>query len=423
MATITLQPNAAAGVDVYIRNGIYAGNNFGVANLLIGETNADTTTARVLIKFDLSSLPSDATIISATLSLYATSDLSDNARTFRVYRQKRAWVEGTQDNAVNTTGASWNEYSPGNSWQTAGGFGANDCEQTDIGSRAFTATETLSQFKDFTLTPTTKSALDLGNGWLVKADTEANDAYGFPSSDNATAANRPKLVIVYKVLSPVAGTSPGTSSTSGTLKGKAGVGSSISAVATVAGTLFASVQAVGSSDGLAVVTGTLSATGNLAGTATGTAQVDGSIMSVVLLAGSAAGIATDVATLTSIDHLRGAVAGTSVESGLLKATGYLQGSAEGTATATARSVGDVSLSGSSLAIATESAILTARGYADGSSATIATVVGVIVALGRLAGNSSGVSSSTASLDDGIVPSGLEESTYIHMFTGHFRKMR
>ena len=145
---------------------------------------------RALIRFDLSSLPADALISSATLSLYAVLDASDNARTCRVYRQLRAWTEA---------GATHNTYNGVDNWQTAGGFGAADCEQTDIGSRAFTATETLNEFKDFSLTPITKAALDNGSGWLVKMDTETDDNYSVASSDNATAAARPKLVIVYSL--------------------------------------------------------------------------------------------------------------------------------------------------------------------------------------------------------------------------------
>jgi len=66
-------------------------------------------------------------------------------------------------------------------------------------SRSWLAAGTLNEFKDFALSPVTKAALDLGNGWLVKADTEADDGHGFSASDNGTAANRPKLVVVYTV--------------------------------------------------------------------------------------------------------------------------------------------------------------------------------------------------------------------------------
>lgn len=189
MPALTLQPNATDGIDTMLKANA-ATTNFGTdVDLEVGELTGNANfIRRVLIKFDLSTLPSDATINSATLSLRCVADLASSATTYRVYRLKRAWTE---------TGATWNTYDGTNNWSTAGGFHADDCEQTDIGSRAFTATETLNEFKDFALTPTSKGALDLGNGWLIKADTELNDGYRFNSSDQATQANAPKLVIDY----------------------------------------------------------------------------------------------------------------------------------------------------------------------------------------------------------------------------------
>lgn len=197
--TLELQPDATAGIDTLI-HGLAPTNNFGVfTSLIVGHTGGVSAKIRTLIKFDLSSLPGNAVISSATFSMYALVDASDNARTFRVFRQRRAWLEGTRSNIDDNpaTGATWVRYDLTNNWSSQGGFGAADCEQTDIGNRDFTATEALNVFKDFPLTPTTKTGLDLGNGWLVKADVESDDRYDFASSDHATAANRPKLVIVY----------------------------------------------------------------------------------------------------------------------------------------------------------------------------------------------------------------------------------
>ena len=188
--TLSLQPNATAGLDTFLSSLAATTNTSGQTNIYVGEDITGTEIYRSLIKFDLSTVPASASVSSAILSLYASVDFSSTASTFRVYRQKRAWVEAQ---------ATWNIYATGNSWQTAGGFGANDCEQTDIGSLAFSATETLNVFKDFNLTPTSISALDLGNGWMIKSDMESNDAYGFASSDNATAANRPRLQIIYSL--------------------------------------------------------------------------------------------------------------------------------------------------------------------------------------------------------------------------------
>lgn len=185
-----VQPNAADGLDAIISESATTTNygtldNFGVGNATVGSGNR-----RTLIKFNLDALPAIATLKTVKLSLCVRTDDSANARTFRVYRTKRAWVEAQ---------ATWNIYSTGNNWSTAGGFHANDCEQTDIGSADFSASETPYAFKDFSLTPTTKTALDLGNGWLIKADTEADDLYYFFSSDWSTDAERPKLTITYQL--------------------------------------------------------------------------------------------------------------------------------------------------------------------------------------------------------------------------------
>ncbi len=193
LKVLSLQPAEATAVDTYILASS-ATTNFGTSATLRVGNEGGGTTDRALIKFDLSSIPSGSTIVSATLSLYCTTDTSINSRTYRVFRMIQAWVE---------TQATWNVYSTGNNWATAGAFGAADCEQTDIGSRVFTATETLNEFKDFTLTASAVQDMITGgsftnNGFLIKADTEASDNYRFASSSDGTAANRPKLVVLYR---------------------------------------------------------------------------------------------------------------------------------------------------------------------------------------------------------------------------------
>jgi hypothetical protein len=200
--TFTSQPDATAGVDAII-DSVHSTYNYGTSvGVWIGDDAGDVS--RQLIKFDLATLPSDAIISAATLSLWCNGDYASNAGTWKVYRQKRAWVEGTRAGAEDNpaTGATWARYDTTNNWQTAGGFGSDDCEQTEIGSRAFTATEVLSEFKAISLTPTTKANLDLGNGWLIKTVLESSDCYTFRSSDYTTAGERPKLVIEYTLPYP-----------------------------------------------------------------------------------------------------------------------------------------------------------------------------------------------------------------------------
>ena len=191
MASTILQP--ADGIDTFLHRDT-ATTNYGTnTSLFIGNNGGGTNTYRTLIKFaGLSdgTVPQSSNIISATLSLYCYAEASGNARTLRVYRSKRVWVEAQ---------ATWNIYSTGNNWATAGGFGADDCEQTDIGSRDFSATEATGAYKDWSLTAAAVQEMVRGtwtnNGLLIKADTENTDRYAFYSSDNAD--NKPKLTVVY----------------------------------------------------------------------------------------------------------------------------------------------------------------------------------------------------------------------------------
>jgi len=184
--TITLQPDATAGADTHI-NSAYPNNNYGTSITANVGRVSGTTLYRFLLKFDLSSLPDSAILNSSILTLY--QQYADIPNTIEIFRSKRAWVESQ---------ATWNVYATGNSWQEAGGFGADDCDTTVIGSRAFTEPDS-SGYLDFVLTPTTKADLDFGNGWLLKAADEVwTYTYClFYTSNGSTAAYRPKLVIEY----------------------------------------------------------------------------------------------------------------------------------------------------------------------------------------------------------------------------------
>lgn len=166
---------------------------------------------RTLIGFAVASIPGDPVLDLVEFSLYQIANYATNARIVRVFRLKRDWVESE---------ATWNIYSTGNSWATAGGFGSDDCEQTDIGYLSIPATGT-QQYYTWTLTPTSKADLDLGYGWMVKADTENSDYHDWISSDSASTAQRPKLVIEY---------TPGTSVSLSTATLTAtGIGAAVSA--------------------------------------------------------------------------------------------------------------------------------------------------------------------------------------------------
>lgn len=166
-------------------------------DLGIGETSTSTNYyRRALFQFDLSSIPSNATICSVKLSLFvATGSNALNDRVVRVYRLKTAWSEQT---------GTWNSASTGVSWQVAGASGANDRESTDLGSLLVPATVANATELIWILDPARIQEMTSGaftnNGFLLQPDTELDDLHYFYSSDYVTnPARRPKLVIQYSV--------------------------------------------------------------------------------------------------------------------------------------------------------------------------------------------------------------------------------
>lgn len=140
MAQVTLSSPS----DTWLDN-TNATSNFGTnADMYVGEYGSGSQVSRALIKWDLSSIPSGSTITGVTMRLRDIgTNLGTNNRTMRVYRCLRAWVE---------TEATWNVYSSGNSWGTAGAANTtSDREATDVGSISMPGTE-VAQYYDITLT-------------------------------------------------------------------------------------------------------------------------------------------------------------------------------------------------------------------------------------------------------------------------------
>jgi hypothetical protein len=117
--TTTIQPSSA---DTYIRDTATT-TNFGTAIAMVsgdGSGSLDQKN-RFLVKFDYSSVPASAAVTNANVELYEF-DAADGAGlgswTMEVRRCLRNWVE---------TQATWNIYSTGNNWTTAGaGSDGND---------------------------------------------------------------------------------------------------------------------------------------------------------------------------------------------------------------------------------------------------------------------------------------------------------
>ena len=191
----TFQP---ANIDSYI-GANQATTNYGSATeIRIGEHSAITGEIyRGLLKFDGLSdgtIRPNSTINSCVLYLYKYGDISGVIRYNDVYRLKRAWV-GSE--------VTWNVWKTGSNWSSAGGFHADDCEQTRIGRRINSAGEG-NGFKDWTLDNAAIQEIVAGtwanNGFLIRTDAETNDGYQYYSSNYAVnAALRPYLYVNWTI--------------------------------------------------------------------------------------------------------------------------------------------------------------------------------------------------------------------------------
>lgn len=182
--------------DTWIRDGNPTQNRGTDPNISVGEWNAGADVRRGLVQFDFSSIPAEATITSAVLSIWVAGDTSDNARTISAYRVLRNWI-GTQ--------ATWNIYITGNNWGTAGCSNTStDREAGAIGTQSVAASPSVGDEIAITLTNASIQTMitDGGftnNGWLLKVDTENNDLIDYDSSRGTTVEERPKLVINYSL--------------------------------------------------------------------------------------------------------------------------------------------------------------------------------------------------------------------------------
>lgn len=137
---------------------------------------------RILIKYDLSSVPKDQDINSAVLSLYCTEDNASTGSNAMVYMPKADWVQSEAD---------WFEYSEGNKWNKEGG---------DIGLKALATFEVKNDATDswfeFDLTETIKeyvSGEKENRGFIILLD-DVDNLY-LESSEAENESQRPKLTI------------------------------------------------------------------------------------------------------------------------------------------------------------------------------------------------------------------------------------
>lgn len=168
--------------------------NFGTnVELSVGRSAAGQI-RRSLLRFP--NLPAGVTTIAnGKLYLYSSAVSMTAPRDLTVYRVLRNWVE---------TQATWNVYSTGNNWGTAGCANATDFESTTIGTVSVPASPAANSE---IIVPLTSSLLlaylaaqsTYAGAFLLKmVAAEATNDYWRPHSNDAvTPTLRPKLTFDY----------------------------------------------------------------------------------------------------------------------------------------------------------------------------------------------------------------------------------
>jgi uncharacterized repeat protein (TIGR01451 family) len=186
-ATATL--TATEDANIWIGSGGTT-KNYGNCNILYANGNpAD----RALIKFDISNIPSNATIVSANLKMTKIGG-SNTATNFSVHKITNNWMEGT-GTCTGTTGvANWSQRQPGINWTTPGGdFNPTSEATISVSNNGNYNWSIPALVQSWVANPSSNYGL------MLKFANEAsvNNEMEFGSSENSTVANRPQLVINY----------------------------------------------------------------------------------------------------------------------------------------------------------------------------------------------------------------------------------
>lgn len=189
MAVLTLQGTGVTdtALDSSVPDTDLSGGNY----LYIGRYDT-AWYGRSILKFDISSIPAGSTINSATLSFWVAIDYSNNNRDIGLYRILRTVV---------IEQATWNSYSTGNSWATAGCDNTtSDREAGAISTKGITSTEAVdSEIQMILNVALVEEKVSSGVLTLLlrNTSTESDDNYYLYSTNYATVGKRPKLVIDY----------------------------------------------------------------------------------------------------------------------------------------------------------------------------------------------------------------------------------
>jgi len=222
--TVTL----AAVADTYITADTsgtppYYVRNYGIdTNMYVGNVGSSPNIEqRLLLKFDLSGIPTGSIITSATLRLYVnqiTGYSSSTTKTLDAYALTEWWAEGTSQSSGSICGATWisRDCQTGYMWSTWTGPGPTGGGGTYGSSLIATGCEESSGacplpfgfgsgWVTWDLTALAQGWVDgvmVNNGLLVKSRYPGESSYSVKlvtdENNSAGGSHRPQLVVVYQ---------------------------------------------------------------------------------------------------------------------------------------------------------------------------------------------------------------------------------
>ena len=200
----TFQDGYGGDVETSIDTGMWQGGstaNFGIsASHDIGTLWDVSVECRGLFKFNVSSIPIDATITSGTLTVYCDEAASSTSFNVYVHNSLVVWYEGFKNGSTpdpSQDGSTWSyrNYNGEIAWGAEGGLAGTDYTTLPIDTTAVTVS---GEYYEFDITSIIDDWLNTNNGlWMLGDTSTTYTRKRFSSSDHATTAYRPKLVVIY----------------------------------------------------------------------------------------------------------------------------------------------------------------------------------------------------------------------------------
>ncbi len=190
--TITISPT----FDTIISERNPTSNYCTYSDIWIGKSASDGKEARGMIRFDLSSIPSGATITKADLTLYFHKmEAGSGVSTVGAY-----WIVNGAPDCSTTT---WLKRSSTSNWSNAGGDYSSAVGPMDTTSVSWDSHDGDKHILDvkYFVERYANGTFSGNNGFMLKA-TSSNDKAQFYSVESAPAGKKPVLVVTYQVTGP-----------------------------------------------------------------------------------------------------------------------------------------------------------------------------------------------------------------------------